>query len=588
MCRYTDRYFDLKENEYKKFRCPLPSLKEEGKKDSDFCAVHDPEYWKEHEEDVIEKLKQLKQVTIQEQGKILFIGCNIPGTRIKEVLGREVEEPAYFTESIFYGETDLSEVIFKQPVAFFFVGFEGKANFSKAKFEQITDFRMSIFEREAVFRETTFNQSTYFLEAEFKGDTDFSKTVFREKTDFSEVTFAGLANFSHATFKQGAYFSDVKFEGDVNFRETVFNEVSFWMATFEQKADFSNVRFRGITDFVEVWFKEEVKFITTMFEKTVSFDFSKIHNAEFRDSMFYTRVNFSRVMFSGSARFINVRFLNESIFSSFEPYTEFTGSMFYRDAIFFPAIFKRGANFFKCVFRGGALFHRIGQEMEEEAFINMRSVYFYEPERVAFIESDLRRISLIDTDLSHVRFMNPKLDEKFEIYDQRYMKLKEPSDIFKVANIYRFIRRSLEESKRYYEAGWLWRREMDLLAEYSCMTKKRGECLAFKLYKYISSYGESIDGALRSIVVLIFLITPLLGLLSEVIRVVFLSLKITINIAGFIEHFIRGYWSWVWRGVLDTVVFVEEPTILDIIIRVISLIMLANLYMALRRKLERK
>lgn|GEM_PF-6450703 len=575
MCKYTDRYFDLKENEYKKFRCPLPSLKEEGKKDSDFCAVHDPEYWKEHEEDVIEKLKQLKQVTIQEQGKILFIGCNIPGTRIKEVLGREVEEPAYFTESIFYGETDLSEVIFKQPVAFFFVGFEGKANFSKARFKQTTDFRMSIFEREAVFRETTFNQSTYFLEAEFKGDTDFSKTVFREKTDFSEVTFAGLVNFSHVMFEQGAYFFDVKFEGNVDFRRAVFNVVSFSMAIFEQRADFSEVKFKGTTDFVEVKFKKEVKFIDTIFEKMILFDFSWIHNAEFRDSMFYTRVNFSRTMFSESVRFINVRFLNEVVFSLFEPYVEFKGSIFYRDTIFFPAIFKRGANFFKCIFREGALFYRIGQEMEE-GFINMRSVYFFKPEIVLFIEPDLSKISLLDTDLSSVRIANPILGEKFEIYDQKHVKYEDLNDIFRLANVLRFIRRSFEERKRHYEAGELWKKEMELLTRYAWKSKKIGEWLAFKLYKHISNYGESIGRPLALTFLFILLVTPLVGLISEFIQI---GANITIS---------ERYWYWVWRGVLDTVVFVEKPTILDVTIRVISLIILANLYMALRRKLERK
>ena len=245
MCKYTAEYYDLDKHKYLIYKCPLPSLHEEGKSDSDYCAIHDPEYWKEHRDEVVQILKNIVKQAEREGQPALLIGANIPGPRIKEILGQKVKTPIYLNQAKVHGTADLSNTIFMNHVSFVRVSFGDKVVFKEAIFGvQAKDLSERKQKTKASFFKTNFSGGASFYKASFNGETDFAGASFEDWVSFYEANFNGEAKFAGASFSGRADFVKTNFKNKASFDEASFmDKASFDGASFERWGDFRYVRF---------------------------------------------------------------------------------------------------------------------------------------------------------------------------------------------------------------------------------------------------------------------------------------------------------------------------------------------------------
>jgi len=83
-CKYILVYYDLETGKRREWKCDMPALP-----GRDYCLFHDPDYWKEQPERVIETFyRQVKEATGKER-PAYSIGYNLP-VALKEVEIRDV------------------------------------------------------------------------------------------------------------------------------------------------------------------------------------------------------------------------------------------------------------------------------------------------------------------------------------------------------------------------------------------------------------------------------------------------------------------------------------------------------------------
>ena len=161
-----------------------------------------------------------------------------------------------------------------------------------------------------------------------------------------------------------------------------------------------------------------------------------------------------------------------------------------------------------------------------------------------------------------------------EIYQEAYKTLKNHLDYKSVLAEYRNLRQSIENNRTYEEASNLYTMEMELKKEFS---ENIFERLAIMFYGWISDYGESIQKPIIGIIAFI-LFFPLFALL----------LNYKLNTVYYLGNY--------WDLVRDTTIAFFQLSIdknhfmknWEVVIRVASLLLLGNLYIAVRRKLSRK
>jgi uncharacterized protein YjbI with pentapeptide repeats len=161
----------------------------------EFCIFHDPDYWREHPDEVREEfLKHLK-----EDEKKLFIGFHLPDIKLPKV----VEKELHMELAKLHGTLEAIETTFK-----------GRASFDGAKFKGLTFFETT-FKGRASFDGARFKGLAWFFEAKFKGRASFDGARFEEAW-FIGATFKGRASFDGARFEE-AWFIGATFKGEARF-----------------------------------------------------------------------------------------------------------------------------------------------------------------------------------------------------------------------------------------------------------------------------------------------------------------------------------------------------------------------------------
>lgn len=307
-------------------------------KESIYCLFHDPDAWKTHAKEIIEKIKDKMQIRDYN-----FEGYHFPET------------------DIFVGHSPTSEVNFKN------AHFHAPISFSKANFHNSSTrglFSGANFYEHADFTESTF-QNAFF------NDTQFTTA------NFSRFAVTGLANFSHAQFSGRVYFGLARL-GITDFSEVTFSDVFFNQTRFNGRADFGNAKFQS-ADFTGAKFLES-RFYHSNFSGRADFNNAKFGNVFF-EHVTFKEANFFDAFFEGLATFFHSSFVKGNfMYARFNSDTIFIRTQF-SEAFFNEAHFLRKvdfqnaqishAKFIKTIFDDIVNFdytHKIGEDIIQKTY----------------------------------------------------------------------------------------------------------------------------------------------------------------------------------------------------------------------------
>ena len=432
---------------------------------------------------------------------------------------------------------------------FFYGGSEGiifKHNnedvFISLIFKKEVKFYISTFEKEAYFRGIIFDEYIEFTHFTFKKELSFENSVIKN------------CQFFHATFKKEAYFS-----------KTIFNDSTIFIdATFEGKAEFNHAEFKGKAEFNYAKFEKNVDFSKVIFNKT-----------KFSESTFKSRADFDDIIFN-LLSFVKCRFRDTTSFKKDVLNNEKIKRLKNRlenDEIM--TIYE---------YENLAIFNFV-------VFDENTTIDNFPLSKTSFLRTDVRKIMLmeyIEKDegiiekegiLSYNLLINKN---KYEGHNDNKNTYNEAYDILKpnlknksVLAEYRNLRLSVEDNITYEEASNLYKLEMELRKKHS---DNKFEKVAIWVYGKISNYGESVGKSVLCIFCGLIIFTILASILRyivewdifKIIEFWGVSLFEVIRIA-------------LQMGTEDKSLWLLEP-----LIRITSLILLGNLYIAIRRRLSRK
>nr|WP_281033984.1 pentapeptide repeat-containing protein [Methanotorris igneus] len=290
--------------------------------------------------------------------------------------------------------------------------------------------------------------------------------------------------------------------------------------------------------------------------------------------MFKRDVDFSRTTFRGDVDFLGVTFKN---------LTKFINVSF------------ELAKFLHCIFEDITVFKRretFSPDKNEVVIFNF--VNFKNPQNTTFMDFPLSKISFLMTDVKDITI----IAKAEEILSEKLLRYKEKEERGKINETnknenfekvikilrpylrqetvlaeYRNIRKSFEKNRTFVEASELFIKEMELL--------KKGlpwfEKAVYDFYYGLSKYGESIIRPIFWSAVFIF-VYPLI--------ILFLNYnndfsKVTEFYPKCLKETLRAFFQ---LGIIDksSLMISYEWSI-----RIISLILLSNLFIAIKRRLER-
>ena len=485
------------------------------------------------------------------------------------------------------------------------------------------DFSAREFDKPAYFTGATFNDEVKFVKATFHEVAKFDGCEFQKVTYFDEATFGGVASFVGSKFKEMVQFKRAKFHKETEFINSSFKMSDFGGTEFNKDVVFLNTKFLGLTRFTGTLFNE-TRFERVVFNGPVWFQFTRFKkDILFLGTKFRRGVSFIDSMFYGDKAYFQATFHKGAYFAR----------TIFRSALFIHTTLHDAAYFVNCVFIGPTLFHNIHTTTKGEIlkfignpskgisdlqqFLNgldttdkekLESFWGKDFEQLKTIMRNgkiaLKMVSFKETDMVFVKFLNVEWDrkrigigplrmERIVIYDEKLLENSvRRGDYETVAHIYWGLRHNYEKSGRYAEAGDFYISEMEMrrlqnspppLRKGSKMTIwerirwtilswgwwRRNLLSPLAIYKYLSLYGESYVLASLWIFITVLLFTFLrahlpsqggqsTGLLDNLARSIFALFQL--------------------RG---------EETI-DNIERIIGAILTGNLFIALRRRLERR
>jgi uncharacterized protein YjbI with pentapeptide repeats len=505
-----------------------------------------------------------------------FIGFIFPNS---EIVGIKFDKPVNFTGSLFNGE-----------IRFIDVEFQDAAIFDGCEFQKATR-----------FDNTSHKGMTSFVGCVFKDDVQFNSIKFERKALFNSANFYKKVNFINSSFNN-AEFLFTNFKNHVEFRNTIFRNQSLYLDSLFNDALFYKVIFKGDITFQGSKFFNKISFINCKFKK----------GAYFNNCKFYHVLTFWLISFYKEAIF------SESLFNS-----ALFGYIYIYDVSFFENCHFLGPTKFRYVFPGNreGILNFIGGHLKNrfgfERFLNeMETTKRQELERIWGINFEqlkaivnkgrisMKTVSFDMPDMASVRFVNVEWDRKrigigplrldrIVVYDEKLVEEGEGHrDYERLAHIYWVLRRNYERNGRYAEAGDFYISEMEMrrlqiapppprkgrrptvwdTIRWTVLSWgwwRRNLLSPLAIYKYLSLYGESYVLASLWIFIAVLLFTFLrahlpsqggqsTGLLDNLARSIFAFFQL--------------------RG---------EETI-DNIERIIGAILAGNLFIALRRRLQRR
>jgi hypothetical protein len=390
----------------------------------------------------------------------------------------------------------------------------------------------------------------------------FNYCKFFESADFSGVTLE-FATFFRATFETANFF-DTKFES-ANFSEVIFESAEFNKVTFGS-AYFIDTEFRSV-DFVEV-----------------QFGYADFHLAKFEHVDFYEAV-FKHVYFRETTfefvRFIEVKFEFVDFTDTLIGFGDFSYAVFEDIAIFK----KRN---YKLYEESNDPLESFWQKVEVKIFQNesiliLYLVTFKNPQNVTFIDFPLSNMSFLMTDVSDILLICSASEIKKEgILSERLLNgIKINNDFIDeaietldpllrqetVLAEYRNIRKSFEKNRTFAEASELFIREMRMMRQNLSIPEK----IVHYIYDGLSRYGESFIRPLGIMIGAIFTLPVIENYFSGdlVFENYWTNLEATARLFFQlpVDH---GYGMW------------------EVAIRLLSIILFGNMFIAFRRRLERK
>jgi len=390
-----------------------------------------------------------------------------------------------------------------------------------------------------------FNLPELTLRMKFEKPVYFNSSGFHGKTDFQGAAF-NRACFQRATFNK-AFFRGATFKQELDFNKSTFNAAYFSKATFG-RANFCN------TIFGKAVFKEAI------------FNEAYFANATFNEAYF------TGAKFNEKADFRRARFnIADFIYATFGK-ADFVSTEFNEEVCFNNATFSQ------------AYFFALRRKRENSIYGNdpilkFKSVDFCNPEEAHFDYFDLSNTSFAYTDVSRVDIgerIQWKTNEK--MYDERLAdEGKLPYG--KVATVYRRLRQNLESKMRYTEAGRFFTGEMECKRKdvenknHVLKWLRTNVFSTLAWYKYFSNYGESYQRLIPWIIGTPFLAAFLTTLLQT-------SLS---SLAQFTTDFQQNL-----RNYIFAFFQLKTDNTIELAIRILSLLLMGQLYIALRRQFERK
>ena len=450
---------------------------------------------------------------------------------------QEEEHPDFldFTEFDFPDEVtfekELSKVyftkaIFRKGVSFELNGLNDEKSFV---FEGEARFHGATFKGSARFNIVTFERIAWFDGATFERDAWFSEAIFKKSAIFDNATFKGYARFGSVTFEGSAQFGRVTFEDYVDFKKAIFEKLSwFGMATFEENTWFSEATFEGPTGFNRVTFKGDTEFTMLSISSQVLF---KNHIIE------------------------RIFTLNISQWKQHGENDDYTVDI--RDPLF--------GEYGKLI-----ITRSLGTT---QGFMAGISLLDTEMEKIEFIEEDWPRLYHRKTIIDEV-FLTKEIEDNVE----------PPHTVSpeRVAQTYRRLRKNYEDARRYSDAGDFLIGEMEVTRKYTQDTDGTNirrsymdlTWILHSLYFILGKYGESIG-------------RPLIWLSSIwiiVSELQFFYLYKPQEYSNFIWCLLES--SYITLSAMFPLTSVKGP--FDFFMKLIGSLLIGLIFIALRRRLERK
>jgi len=437
----------------------------------------------------------------------------------------------------------------------------------------------------------------------FEKAISFREALFEGKVDFSRAEFSGPANFCDAKFIEGAIFLRTIFSGDTTFDHTELGDTSFIESVFLSGASFREVKF-GYASFNDAKFLLGADFTYTEFSQITDFSSAKFSgDTAFSHARFLGFTLFIYSEFSGSVTFERAKF---SAFVTFEK-AKFSGW----STSFFESEFSGDVNFFESEFLSHAVFNRskvaclvtfkatIFQTKDTQILFSPINQYTHFEEikvespgevrfeggvcmsRISLHYADIRRFSFLDVKWGRLRSRASIMEHG--ILEERKRRSKNEKSILPdltpehVQQIYVRLRRNLERGAgRYPEAGDFFINEKEvrtlILQEGRRWPPAENlpEWLILKVYGSLALYGESIMRPVFWTAVTIFGFAAL--------KIVAFRLQ-TAGAKPFLDFLMESLMAFFQMR--------SEPG-LDIIERLVSVPILGSLFIALKRKFERR
>lgn len=327
---------------------------------------------------------------------------------------------------------------------------------------------------------------------------EFNEEVFKRINEVKRNNSIPIASPSGPVLRnekelKSCNLSGIAFEGNIDF--TRFNSLP--------PVDFSFAKFNGEVIFSGVTFSRKADFRSAEFSGGANFSKTTLKEGLFSGAIFSKEVDFSGTKFVGIANFFMANFRGATYFfrATFGAKADFTGVAF-RWVNFLEATLNRDANFMGTSIEGG----------------DFRKIII--KEKVRFEGINLKEISLIDTDLRMIDFINCMWPEKFGryvLYDEIELlrKITKKGKDFndknkKVENLYRQLKQKYKEEHNEPEVSNWHYGEKEMQRKGS--TWKSFSFYLLHLYWLSSGYGERPVRAGIILSLLIIVISVLFGL----------------------------------------------------------------------------
>ncbi|NRB61418.1 MAG: hypothetical protein HRU40_00005 [Saprospiraceae bacterium] len=320
--------------------------------------------------------------------------------------------------------------------------------------------------------------------------------------NFTNVTFSNISFFKSKIFTD-IHFVNCTFSDEIKFNYCEFSETCrFSKCSFHGRAHFTYAKFRRLTSFSEIIFVDQALFQYSVFDERCSFGKSNFKSdALFDGAVFNARISFDESLFEKIVDFTHVKFNEDVTFRGFnenKPDSGFKSDAFFNFAAFLGRVEFNNWNFgyvtfLRANFDKEAIFVKIDLSNTVFHYVDLdKNIYFYDvkwrekKDRLLFLEEEgLESYDETDDEIIDINHALKHYNELVSYYDKK---------------------RDVKTSERFYFSEMTAR----------CRIAKWYEKPIFNIYSCASRYGTSWFRAFMLLLLLLFVICPLIFIISEI------------------------------------------------------------------------